>query len=288
MLKRYFPSELQASKELRICGIGIRELMPSGFVDRPHGTGDYLLMLFHDPVTAGSSPATEISTKPDTMLVWPPGKRQYYGNLGQRFSHTWIRCAGKRLPRMLRLANLPLLTPFPVADPSCFEQCLLDVAGELVSYVHPDEVLIANLLENCIREISRKMTVTAQNVRIPENLLAVRRMITAVPSRTITLEEMASIAGISVPYFCARFKTAFGLSPMKCLIQHRLHRAFHLLSDRNLRVSEIAVQTGYHDEFHFSKTFKKHFGISPREMRKRVCLDCEPVKATTQTKHGSL
>ena len=260
---------IQDSEELRVRGMGIRELMDPYLVDRPDGTGDYLLMVFHDPVTVRRNPATKQLEKPDTMMVWPPGKAQYYGNPAQAFSHSWIRCSGKRLPIMLRLAKLPILTPFPLADPSGFQQCLLDVHGELMSYVRPDDVVIANLLENCIREISRKMAGASQRARIPENLQAVRRLIATVPARTITLDEMASIAGISVSYFSARFKTAFGLSPMEYLIQHRLHRAAHLLSDRNLRISEIAAQTGYQDEFHFSKMFKKHFGISPREMRKR-------------------
>ena len=277
VLKQHFPTGPQDSEEFCVHGIGIRELMHPCLVDRPLGTGDYLLMVFHDPVMLGRSPTRKKLEKPDTMMVWPPGKAQYYGNPSQRFSHTWIRCAGKRLPLMLRLAKLPVLTPFRVADPFGFQQCLLDVHRELISYVRPDDVLIANLLENCIREISRKMIGAAQRVRIPENLQAVRRLIASVPTRTITLDEMASVAGISVSYFSARFKTAFGLSPMECLILHRLHRAAHLLSDRNLRISEIAAQTGYQDEFHFSKMFKKHFGISPREMRKRPAHPVVPL-----------
>ena len=238
-------------------------------VERPHGTGDYLLMLFHDPVVAGSNPCTERADKPDMMMIWPPGKGQFYGNPAQRFTHTWIHCEGARIQRLLRLAKLPFLKLFPVPNPSCFQQCLLDVHAELVSYARPDPVIIGNLLENCLREISRKLTGSEKNAHIPENLLAVRRLIATVPSRAITLGEMAALAGMSVPYFCSRFKNAFGLPPMECLIQHRLHRAAHLLSDRNLTVSEIADQSGYNDLFHFSKMFKKQFGVGPREMRTR-------------------
>lgn len=237
-------------------------------VERPRGTGDYLLMLFHDPAVAGTSPCTEKPEPPDRMMIWSPGKGQFYGNPWQRFSHTWIHCEGKRIQRSIRLSKLPVLEPFPVPDPSCFQQCLLEVHGELVSYMHPDGVIIGNLIENSLREIARKRIGFEENVRIPENLLAVRRLIATVPSRAITLDEMASLAGMSVSYFCSRFKSAFGLPPMECLIQHRLHRAAHLLSDRNLTVSEIAAQAGYDDVFHFSKMFKKHFGSSPRLWRK--------------------
>ena len=267
--KRFFSPQPLDSRELSICGIGIRELMPNCRVERPHGTGDYLLMLFHDPVGVGSEPCMETLEKPDMMMIWPPRKGQFYGNLQQRFTHTWIHCEGKRIQSALRLAKLPVLKPFPVPNPSCFQQCLLDVHGELVSYKSPDTVIIGNLLENCFREISRKLAGFEKIDRTSEGLLAVRRLIATVPSRTITLGEMAALAGMSVPYFCSRFKSAFGLPPMEYLIQHRLHRAAHLLSDRNLTISEIAAQSGYNDLFHFSKMFKKHFRVGPREMRNR-------------------
>ncbi len=46
-----------------------------------------------------------------------------------------------------------------------------------------------------------------------------------------------------------------------------MRHAAHLLANRNLTISEIALQVGYDDLFHFSKTFKKHFGASPRSYR---------------------
>jgi hypothetical protein len=77
--KRFFSPRPLDSRELSIRGIGIRELMPPGMIERPHGTGDYLFMLFHDPAVAGIRPMTEPPGGPDTMMVWPPGKAQYYG-----------------------------------------------------------------------------------------------------------------------------------------------------------------------------------------------------------------
>jgi AraC-like DNA-binding protein len=154
-----------------------------------------------------------------------------------------------------------------VPDPSGFQQCLLEIHSELVSYTRPDPAIIGNLLENCLRETARTISGSGKNNRIPENLLAVHRLISTAPARRITLGEMAVMAGMSVPHFCAQFKKSFGLSAMDCLIRHRMHHASHLLADRNLNITEVARQAGYDDLFHFSKTFKKHFGRSPRAMR---------------------
>lgn len=243
--------------------------MPPCMIERPRGTGDYLIMLFHDPAAIGCRPGPDGHCRPDTMMIWTPGEGQYYGNRSQRFSHTWIHCEGTRLPQILRSASVPLRRPFQVASPSRFQQCLLDIHGELVSYSPPDLVIIGNLLENCLREISRATGELRKSSMIPGNLVAVRRLIGTAPAREITLGEMARMAGMSVPYFCSRFKAAFGLSPMECLIQHRMHHAAHLLNDRTLAVAAVAEAVGYNDPFHFSKMFKKHFGMSPRSMRER-------------------
>jgi AraC-like DNA-binding protein len=266
-IKRYFSHEPAEGRELRIRGIGIREVMPPCLVDRPRGTGDYLFMLFHDEAFIGRLKAKP--EKPDSLVIWPPGKGQYYGHPTRRFTHSWTHCDGPRVGRILRRARLPLLKPIHLPDPSHFVQCLLDIHSEMVSYTRPDPILTGNLLENGVRSLARTITETGSAVRIPENLLAVRRLIGTAPAQNMTLREMASIAGMSVPYFCSRFKKAFDLSPVECLIQHRMHHASHLLTNKNLSVTEIASDVGYDDLFHFSKMFKKHFGLSPREMRKR-------------------
>ncbi len=58
-------------------------------------------------------------------------------------------------------------------------------------------------------------------------------------------------------------------SPINYLIGVRLRQARYLLLDRQLQISEIARRVGYDDLFHFSKLFKKHFGLSPRALRNR-------------------
>ena len=51
--KRFFSPPLVDSPQLTIRGIGVREIMPPGLIERPRGRPDYLFMLFHDAVAAG-------------------------------------------------------------------------------------------------------------------------------------------------------------------------------------------------------------------------------------------
>lgn len=267
--KRFFGTETLGAGELSIRGVGIRELMPACQMQRPAGTQDHLLMLFHDSALAGVRPGSAATCSAAFMMIWPPGKPQYYGNPDRRFTHSWIHCDGVRVRRLLRHSGLPVLAPFHVPDPSPFEKCLLDIHAELVSYRRPDLVIAGNLLENCVRELSRTLVPPEKQTRIPENLLAARRLMHAALGRPLTLEDLARAAGMSEGYFCTRFKEVFGLSPMEYLIQHRMHHAIHLLANPNLSITEIAAQCGYADAFFFSRMFKKHSGLSPREVRRR-------------------
>ena len=49
----------------------------------------------------------------------------------------------------------------------------------------------------------------------------------------------------------------------------RLKRSAQLLEDTQMTVSEIAYQAGFSDAGYFSVCFKKHYGISPTEFKKK-------------------
>ncbi|HSI86762.1 MAG: helix-turn-helix transcriptional regulator [Candidatus Methylacidiphilales bacterium] len=270
-IRHFFQPHAVDLPGLSIRGIGVRERMPACRIERPHGTPDYLFMLFHDAAETDTREKPLEPLRPDMMMIWPPCTAQYYGNEAGPFSHSWIHCEGERVRTMLHESRIPVARAFHLADTSRFQQCLLEMHGELVSYTQPSAVIVGNLLENCVHEIARAVCrQAAASVRVPENLLAVRKLIGTAPARSLTLQDLAAIAGMSVPHFSARFRKTFGLSPIECLIQHRMHHAMHLLTDRNLSVAQVATQVGYDDVFHFSKMFKKHFGASPRDMRNRI------------------
>jgi AraC-like DNA-binding protein len=50
----------------------------------------------------------------------------------------------------------------------------------------------------------------------------------------------------------------------------RIEKATHLLSDPSLSLGEIAYLTGFSDQSHFNRIFKKHTGSTPSEYRKSL------------------
>jgi YesN/AraC family two-component response regulator len=87
----------------------------------------------------------------------------------------------------------------------------------------------------------------------------------------ISLEQIAHNMYLSPVYISKIFKEETGESPINYLIKIRLEKAKDiLLNSDNGCIKNIANQVGYDDVYHFSKLFKKYYGISPLYYRKQT------------------
>lgn len=85
----------------------------------------------------------------------------------------------------------------------------------------------------------------------------------------ITVDRLAEIAGISVPHFNRRFRQLLRLSPMEYVLSLRIQEAQRQLVTTNRSIGEIAVATGFCDQSHFTKRFRKVNGMTPLAYRRR-------------------
>ncbi len=83
----------------------------------------------------------------------------------------------------------------------------------------------------------------------------------------ISLSDLALQGGLSLYYFARRFKDITGASPKQYILSKRLERAYLLLSQDTYSVSEVAYQTGFTDQSHLVRYFKKYWGLTPKALR---------------------
>lgn len=85
-------------------------------------------------------------------------------------------------------------------------------------------------------------------------------------STAISLTELAQEVGLSSFYAARLFSRTTGMPPHAWRNQLRLNRAQSLLR-QNLSVTEIATMTGFADQSHFTRHFKRAFGVAPGRWR---------------------
>ena len=85
----------------------------------------------------------------------------------------------------------------------------------------------------------------------------------------LTQAAVAEALGVTPAYLSDLFKKSMGISMMNYLTMLRLENARALLSGRpELSIRSIAQEVGYSDEFYFSRSFKKYYGVSPSQVRR--------------------
>lgn len=87
--------------------------------------------------------------------------------------------------------------------------------------------------------------------------------------RDISLAKLARKAAMSETTLYRMFKKSFGVSPVNYVISLRVAHARKLLESTDMTVSDIANDSGFGDSNFFSRTFRRHVGMSPRDYRKR-------------------
>jgi AraC family transcriptional regulator len=85
----------------------------------------------------------------------------------------------------------------------------------------------------------------------------------------LTLEGLAHAAGLSPFHFARRFRAATGLSPMAYVRRERVEAARRMVADTPMPLREIAPLTGFRDEFHLSRSFRRVAGVPAGRFRNR-------------------
>jgi AraC family transcriptional regulator len=86
-------------------------------------------------------------------------------------------------------------------------------------------------------------------------------------SDEIRLETLASIAGMSRHHFSELFRRSIGVAPHQYVIGQRVERGKRMLRDTDLSILEIGLATGFADQSHFTKTFRRIARVTPRDYR---------------------
>jgi AraC family transcriptional regulator len=84
---------------------------------------------------------------------------------------------------------------------------------------------------------------------------------------SLDLDKLAEVAGLNLYHFARGFRQSTGLSPHQHVLRKRIERAKEFLRDPRLSVLEASARTGFVDQSHFSKVFRRITGVAPSAYR---------------------
>ena len=83
----------------------------------------------------------------------------------------------------------------------------------------------------------------------------------------LKIDEFARLCGRSVSTFKREFKKLYRTTPGKWLLAKRLDFASNLMLNTELSVQEVCYESGFESDSHFVRSFKNHFGHTPKQWR---------------------
>ncbi len=92
-------------------------------------------------------------------------------------------------------------------------------------------------------------------------------------TETVSVEQLAQVAGMSVSAFHRLFQQRLGRSPLAYLLDLRFSMVAHLLIETGESVTHIAYAAGFNNLSNFNRQFRERFGCSPRDYRNRTLAE---------------
>ncbi len=183
----------------------------------------------------------------------------------------WLRIEGRSLDR---IAELLQIRSQPVFDRINGRAVALEFerAFETMVGTRPSDAALASAAVAAIIGITFDARLSEPGMIQPELPLAVQkalermRLYFHLPMRVV---ELAQLSGMSESHFSRQFKAAMGTSPIDWLRRERINQAKRRLIESDDPVKEIARQAGYHDQFFFSKDFKRMTKLTPTQFREQ-------------------
>ena len=204
------------------------------------------------------------------FMIFPNQICTYIADAQQPWEYVWIEFDGLRAKETVELSGLCVNSPVYKAKYKDVAQTMKDEMLYIIN--HKDDSpfhLIGHLylfIDSLVKSSAITQISKSNNLRdfyIKEALSFIEQNF----QNDITVEEIAACCGLNRSYFGKIFHEVLGKSPQEFLISYRMTKATELLKLTSLSIAEVGSAVGYSNQLHFSRAFKKIYGISPRQWR---------------------
>ena len=180
--------------------------------------------------------------------------------------HYWLHFFSDSLERIQGL-GMPFTLP---ADPEIFRPRFREIIRAFRSAQTCTDFFslrnrIASLLEILLEHFIRDHGLQLDGGQFSRILEYVDRNL----ERPLVISELRAMTSLSGPEFSAQFRKATGFPPKQYISIRRISKAKMLLLRTRDSIKEVAMHTGFENEFFFFRIFKKYTGFTPTQYREK-------------------
>ncbi|WP_421852142.1 AraC family ligand binding domain-containing protein [Marinomonas sp.] len=142
----------------------------------------------------------------------------------------------------------------------------------LLSTNMPSKLMMETLVYNFFVQLTLNSTLNSpvnQHKKATQALNYIKDYIHAYANQEISLEKLSQISRISKYHLIRQFQSSFGITPHQYQIQARILRAKTLLKSGQDPV-QVALESGFCDQSHMNRCFKKSLGTTTYQYQKRI------------------
>ena len=259
---------------LHLLGVGVTKVLPgeqffmddSGLV-RPWYAAMYLVQ---GEGTYRSKQAGNLTVRAGDMFLYFPGLwHSYRPTLETGWMEYWVTFDGSWAGWLLEQGILSPSSPiFHLGPNNPVEGMLSDLLDAVIEQPSPTHPELAARLYQILASAAGNASSASGGMLNPSDVMRARRYLEERTDQAVSISEMAVHLNMSPRNLHYAFKEATGDAPRHYHMRLRIAAAKGLLENRNLMVKEVASRLGFHDQYHFSKVFKRFNGMSPEEWRR--------------------
>ena len=143
------------------------------------------------------------------------------------------------------------------------------LGGRLVAELsHPDDLSPMAIEAGCLELLTSASRQARESRGTPIWLGRVVEFLHAEFRHAPALTEVARVAGVHPSHLVREFKRVYGETPAARLRRLRVESTVTQVTATDDSLSEIAAAAGFADQSHFTRHFRRHFGLSPLAYRR--------------------
>jgi AraC-like DNA-binding protein len=132
---------------------------------------------------------------------------------------------------------------------------------------------IAKVLVSCYKEVPHEIISEAQKTNLKQKNLRVERIISYIDANfetQIRLQDLAEQENLSPTHFSHLFTSLFGVTFQNYVNIKRMEQCIRLMPNKEKTLLEISYESGFSDPKYMNRMFLKHYGVTPKEYRRRL------------------